>query len=458
MRLRDAWKRAVNSAPMGSAGRAIGILAGGSALAQLLSLIALPVVTRLYSPEDFGVFAVYTSLVSILSVAACLRLDVALPLPEDDRVASDLLVASLLAATAATGLLIIVLWSLPNSLTNLIAEPALVAHLWWIPAGVWCASTYSAFQFWCIRHKQFSELTKSRIGQSLVGIVAQVGGGVGGVGPLGLIVSQVLAATGGLSILLTRTVQRNTIHWAHVSFAGIASCVRTYKAFPKYSTIEALANAAGIQVPILIIAITASAPEAGFVALVTRIVGAPMNIIGSAVAQVFIASAADASRSGSLPEHTRATLRRLATMGVAPVLFLGIVAPSLFELVFGAAWRPAGAVLAWMAPWFLIQFLVSPVSMSLHVIDRPRLALKLQFVGALLRIGSVGVAGLLFPVAVVEVYAATGLIFYTVYLLTVTRLVGITGPELMRAVLGSRIQVTIILAALAAAIILRVLI
>ncbi|MDC4533125.1 polysaccharide biosynthesis protein, partial [Acinetobacter baumannii] len=76
--------------------KAVSVLVGGTAFAQLVGLICLPILTRLYSPEDYAVLGIYVAIVSILSVIACLRLEIAIPIPEKDAEAKSLLILSLL--------------------------------------------------------------------------------------------------------------------------------------------------------------------------------------------------------------------------------------------------------------------------------------------------------------------------------------------------------------------------
>ena len=82
--------------------RSIGLLAGGTAFAQLLALLALPALTRLYTPEDFTVLASYISILALLTVVACLRFEIAIPIPKDKETAVNLLVISIVSVFAIT--------------------------------------------------------------------------------------------------------------------------------------------------------------------------------------------------------------------------------------------------------------------------------------------------------------------------------------------------------------------
>ena len=204
-----------------------------------------------------------------------------------------------------------------------------------------------------------------------------------------------------------------------------AKTLRFYDRFPKYSTLEALANGANIQLPVLIIAALATGPEAGFLILATRIMAAPMGLVGGAISQVYLSRAPEEQRQGRLTGFTSTIIGGLIRTGVGPLIFIGGIAPFVFPIAFGAEWTRAGEIVSWMTPWFILQFLTSPVSMILHITENQRVAFVLQVAGLLIRVGMVLVAAYALPRYIVEVYALSGLIFYFVYFITVLRIVGI---------------------------------
>src|SRR5690606_18487778 len=131
--------------------RSVGVLAGGTAFAQGLMVLALPLITRLYTPEDFSVLAVYVPILAMVSVIACLRLEVAIPLPEKDIDAANLLTLALLLSVIVSLTFGAALWLNTERFIGWVGQPALAPYLWLLPIGVWCASSYAALQYWCSR-------------------------------------------------------------------------------------------------------------------------------------------------------------------------------------------------------------------------------------------------------------------------------------------------------------------
>ncbi|WP_223533377.1 lipopolysaccharide biosynthesis protein [Pseudomonas sp. GL-RE-20] len=396
--------------------RNAGLLVGGTAFAQALMIAILPILTRLYSPEDFTVLAIYVSVLGIFSSIACMRLDIAIPIPDDDDEATSLLVLSLISATSLAAITLILICFWPNELAALSGQPKIESYLWLLPLGIWFSGTYSALQFWATRKKKFIDITKTRFSQAISSSCVQLGFGWAGITPLGLLLGQLINSGAGAIGLAFKTINESAHLYSRIKPNHILYTLRKYDHFPKYSTLEALANSGSIQLPILIIAAIAAGPEAGFLVLATRIMAAPMGLIGGAVAQVYISQAPEEMRHERLGSFTASIIGGLFKSGAGPLIFAGIIAPTVFPLVFGADWTRTGVIISWMTPWFLMQFISSPVSMILHLTNNQKAALLLQITGLIIRVGSLLVAALFFNSSLTELYALSGFIFYTAYM------------------------------------------
>ena len=402
--------------PAGSFARNVGVLTGGTAFAQALTVLALPLLTRLYTPQDFALLAVYVALIAIITVVSCLRYNIAIPLPEDDADGMALLGMSLFSATVISALLTLPVLLFPSATAVLLGQPGIASYLWMVPLGVFLASTYNALQYWSSRKKRFGLVTRTRMTRAVGGIGTQAAVGVAAASPFGLIFGHMLY--GGLGVLgLARNLWRqDSSALRALRFKRITTQAAVYRRFPLWSVPESLFNTAGVQLPIILIAATAVGPEAGFLMLAMRVMGLPMGLVGSSVAQVFLAEAPAKHRDGSLPAFTRRTMWALLKTGAPPLIVIGVLSPFLFPLVFGPDWTRAGWLVAWMTPWFVLQFVASPVSMVLHVTGRQSLAMALQLFGVFLRLAPVLAFASAAPARLSEVYALTGAVFYALYL------------------------------------------
>lgn len=389
--------------PKSAFARGVGVLVGGTAGAQALMVLAAPLLTRLYSPEDFGLLAVFTAILALFGVIAAGRYELAIPLPESDQEAANLTVLgfALVVLTSALTFAVFLLW--PQPIADALNAPALAPYLWLIPFGVFFLGSYEVFSKWAIRRKQFPTIARTRIVQAIGTLGVQLGAYKLGVPALlgGHAAGQGLGA-GGLALSAFRRPE-----FRQCSLVGMRQQASRHRKFPLYSTWTALFNTASLQLaPIMFVTIY-GATVAGLYALTLRILSMPGSLIGNAVGSVFLSSAPAARREGTLKDLVEKLHARLAMAGALPLMVLLFFGPGLFEFVFGSEWREAGIYAQWMAPWIYLQFQWSPLSMLSTVLELQREGLIAQFLNFLVRFGS------LILLAAMGVDAQTGVFVFS---------------------------------------------
>lgn len=411
--------------------RSVGVLVSGTAIAHGITAAALPFLSRLYTPEDFSLLAVFAGLISILSVSVCLRFDIAIPIPKEESEALNVLVLAIGCALGVSAFIFLLAILTSDWLAVTTKQSQLATYLWIVPIATFFAGTNSALLSWHVRQKHFPLIAKSRITQSAAAAGTQLSLGLAGASPFGLLTGIVVnSAIGsiGLSAALLKVIRSQSLVQS-ISWFNQKQLFRKYDRFPKYSTIEALCNSAALQVPIIIIASLAIGPEAGYLIFATTVMQAPMALLGTALSQVYAAHAPEEERKGQLGGFTANFIVKLLRSGIGPILAVGIVSPYFFSMIFGDEWQRSGDLIAWMTPWFVLQFLAAPVSIALHIKDKQKDALILQFSGLVFRVLVILIAhnnGL--PLG--EAYAISNGLFYAVYLWIILQAVGISGKTL----------------------------
>lgn len=352
------------------------MLAGGAAAGQALSLVAAPVLTRLYSPEEFGALAVFASLLTIGSQIACLRYEMAIPLAPREQDGIDLLWLALLLAGISGAVTGVAVYGGGEWLVRSTSTPALVPYLWLFPLGLVGIGTYLSLSYWAVRQKAFPRIARTRLTQSVGQNATQLALGVAGAGPFGLLAGHVIGSVAGSASLAVGAVRGAGPQILRPSWHGIRRMAARYRRFPLLAGPAALLNTAGIRITPLLLAATYGPEVVGLLAVAERMTTTPVRLVSGAVAQVYLGeAAANAARPEVLRRLMRATTVRLALIGFLPALALAAGGSYVFALVFGEEWRQAGVFVQILALPIFLDFVVSPVSQFFSILERQDLSL-----------------------------------------------------------------------------------
>lgn len=363
--------------PRGKFARHVSILAGGAALGQLITILAAPLLTRLYTPEDFGVLAVYTSILSLITVVASLRYELAIPIPADDRTAASLLVLSFVITLGLSCIMGLLILLFSDEIHTWNTTSSLAPYAWLIPLGTMAVGTYKVLNYWTIRKRAFELIARTRLTQGIGNTSIQIAMGMAQQGPIGLLIGQLVGQAAGISTLGRLLWRRDKDAADAVTLSSVSSAAISYSRFPIYSTISGLLNTAGLQAPALILAATYGPQVAGWYALGQRVLGIPFNLIGASVAQVYLGEISTLANSNRSELHRlfMRTALRLLMIGAVPIATITIGGPWLFEKIFGAGWGQAGLYLQLLAIALMARFVVSPLTDTLNILERQNLQL-----------------------------------------------------------------------------------
>jgi O-antigen/teichoic acid export membrane protein len=331
-------------------------------------VLAAPVLTRLYSPEEFGLLAVYISLLSMVAVIASLRYQLAIPLPKDDKDAAAIVILSLLVVLGMSGLIGALVWGFGHRVADALNTSRLVAYLWLIPVGVLLAGAYQVFNYWTIRAGAFPVIARTKLTQAVSLVIVQIAGCK--LGPVALLLGHVASQAAGLTSLAKEAGRQHFPMFLAVRLGDLAHQARRFRRFPIYSTWGGLFNTAGSQIPPILFAALFSPAAAGIYSLAERTLSMPVTLVGQAIAQVFLSDAAEARRKGELARLVATIYYRLAKVAMPPLLIVLVAGPDLLSLVFGTSWRQAGVFAQWMAPWLYLVFIAAPLSNLFFVMEK----------------------------------------------------------------------------------------
>ena len=358
------------------AARAVIALSASSFLSQGILIAVMPLLSRLFSPAELGVYTVATSLVGLFATTIALHFELAIPLARRDSEIPYIVSLALLAVGSQTmifcafmALSDVDLW---RTLTGL---PESTKGLW-IPALLALTGLTTVLSMVSIRFGRHYTNAAARLSQSTVQSLAQLGSGALGYSWHGLIIGQILGLVANASLFLrsSMSVFRRARGKRVMVFA------KKYKAFPLHSVPSSLVNALSNHLPVLVIARFFGLEAAGLYGVCLRAVLGPSRILSHSFSQVFLGEASDGRRGEELAQITMRNLRALLSLTFAIFLPFSFVAAEAFALVFGEDWRKAGEYCLLIMPWIILGFVSTPLSMLVTITGQQKTELKLQMV------------------------------------------------------------------------------
>ena len=339
------------------------VLISGTLAAQLISILLQPLLRRLFTPEDFGIYSVYLSLVGILLVASALRYDDAIVLPKHDKESVNLVGLSLLL-NLAINLCILVLLLLAGeeikAFLNL-PESFPVPMLALIPVGTFLFSAYGAMNAWLIRKKKFMASSVNKLIRRSVEGASQVGMALVKI-PGGLIYSDLAGQAANLGTVIIQT-KRNGFNLGRISFVKLRYVARKYKEFPKYNLVPALMSTSSFLLPPVFINKFFSPASAGFFDLSKLVLSLPLAFIASSLTSVLLQKVSEKfNRKESFLTDIKPVLWLVGLIAAGEVLLIMFFGEDLFRIAFGKQWTESGTLSKIMVWSFAVNFMVASFS------------------------------------------------------------------------------------------------
>jgi lipopolysaccharide exporter len=355
--------------------RNVFVVMSGTAIAQTIGFALSPIISRLFSPEDFGVFGSFCSVSGIIAAGVTLEYSQAIMLPKDRVDAFHLFLVACLAMTAVTLVCLFGCLIAPGSMNSLMKTDGAWA-LALLVVATFTSGLNSTCQAWCVRAKGFKQTSTSQVVRSVSSNSLQIGFGVMKVGAPGLIISNVLAdliASLNLFQVVRRDLQtlRHLLRWQRMK-----QLAKEYGDFPAYSAPQNVINALSSGLPVLLLTHYYGIHTGGAYAFGMRILSVPMGFFLRPLRQVLFQKASETQHDGKPlgPLYVKATLGLFA-IAALPTLLLAIWAPQVFTWIFGDQWHVAGEYSQWLVLWMLFAFCNLPAILFARLIRVQRMVL-----------------------------------------------------------------------------------
>jgi len=362
-------------------------LAAGTGMARLVGLASIPVLTRIYSPADYGAMSVYAALVGILAPLLTLRYILAVPLPRTDTLAVNVLALSGVLLACMTVFVASLLWACKEVVLAWMSMEVLVPWWWLVVLGAAAVAVYEAMSLWATRRRAYGVVARTKVLQSLAGEATKIALGVLGFKPAGLLIGNVVEQSGGITSFISR-FKGDFGRLAHkVNAARIRLAARHYRGFPSFRLPSQILLVFSTQAPAIISAALYGADATGQFGLALMALAIPGNLIGQSVSQAFYGEIARLNKGseGRIRNLVYAVQKRLFLIGIPVTATLILLGEPIFRIAFGSSWSEAGVFASILAPFVLLQLTSAPLVQVLNVYNQQ---------GAFLLINALRLAGL----------------------------------------------------------------
>lgn len=417
--------------------KSVAVLASGTAAGQLILLLSAPILTRLYSPDEFGLLGAYMAPVGIFGAVATLRYEGAIPLPGSDRIAANVLLLSMacVVVVAVVSTAVLVTWG--DGLARLFGVPALASMGWLIPLGVLGVGLYSALSHWAVRQRNFGTIARTKLIQSGGQTAVQLLAAFTPFAVFGLLFGHVLGQAAGIGSFLRGLLGADRDALASVSLRRIRLVALRYWKFPAYAVWSSATYAAILHAPILVLLYLFDPGTAGLFLLAHRVGLTPVTLLRMAINQSIFRDLAEARAQRVVGQTVIGPIQTMLRLVVAPAIFGAVIAPHAAAAIFGPDWYEAGRYLRWMTPWLAVVLIFGPMAPIIAVMEWQRLSLIFHVSSLLVGlVGMISVGLLSGPVASVAVFSGLQALCIVIYRLLLLHLLKISLAGLVRLIIA----------------------
>ncbi len=368
----------------------------GSSAALLLAYLCEPILTRLYTADQYGVMGYFSAVVATLFAVSSLRYDDALMLQEKDEDAATVvwLAGGVLAVLLAV-LALALFWR--HDLARLANMPELAPFLMLVPATLLAMRMARTGELWLMRSKAYRHVTAGQIANTTTVVTSRIGvglpplsAGAAGLsaGAAGLVGGFLAGNVACAAVNVTSSLRRSgQVLLRRPGIGAVLGMARRYKRFFLFSTPSSLVATLVYRLPVFLLPVYFADDELGYYVKAFAALAIPLSYAGNAVSRVFFVHAAEARLAqlrGRLTDISTMVHRRLVMIGLFPTLVLMVAGPDIFAVVFGEDvgqnWRTAGIYVQYIAPWLFFGSIVSPLTRIFDVLERQRLDLATSLV------------------------------------------------------------------------------
>jgi lipopolysaccharide exporter len=366
-------------------------LFSGNVIGQLIAIISIPIITRLYTVDAYGVYAVFLALVVIMSATSSLGLHLAILIPKNASEAKSVfrlaISIHILFCLFVTSVLVL----FNQSISNILGLSSVGNMIFTIPLLVFLQGLYLILTYYCVREKKFGRVGLSRVIEATVDRGSAIGATfIWPASAFLLVVSRALSnAVSTIYLLHALISNRSSREKEAVHYRLLLT---KYRGYIVYNAPSILLINATVQLPTVIIGAMYATNLAGLYALAYRLVSVPVTAMGGALSQLYTQRIAKASANQSMQSvenDTGILFVGLFSVLLIPFCLLVVIGEDLFSFFLGPDWEDAGVYAQYLSLFVMTNLLVQTFGGLFDVLNRQRIRLIFHSFSFMARIGIV---------------------------------------------------------------------
>ena len=334
----------------------------GVGIAQVITFLAAPILSRIFEKSDFGILASFQGIVAILSIFVSAKYEQIIVIPKEEKDAVNLVALSFFIMVVVSVLLLAIVLVSPHAF-DIMMRGDISSWLIYVPFTVFLVGAVQILNSYFIRHKYYKQTGNSLMAQNLTRVSTNIGVGVFTNISGGLIYGHIAGQIATIGVLLIHSFKKLKSELkTYFSWSHCAAMIKKYKSLALTLLPANLLGAIGINMTPILLVFFFDTSVAGLYHICFIIINTPIYIIGKSLSDVSYKHTMDIIHSdNSLSEYVERIIAKLLLISILPILVLLFFAPVLFDFVLGAEWRISGVYTQIMLPYFFFRFLSYPI-------------------------------------------------------------------------------------------------
>lgn len=362
-------------------------LVSATSVAQGIALIIYPLLTRIYTPAEHGLFALYMSIIAVSAMISTGKYELAVMIPRKEKEGMSLVFLALLLAFLFSFFLLFIILLFHNKIPVWLGNPHIEKWLLFVPLSTFMIAAFQSLSYWNNRYKKYRNIATANLGQSIVNSAVKLTTSnaipTGG----GLITGAIGGQFAGLAVYLRRFIRKDLDYIRKINRQDLRYVGKKYNFFPRYNMPHYLTNIFSSNLPVFVFSFWFSSVEVGLYSLAFLIINRPMSLITNSLTQVFSQRVIERHNKGEkVKEEVFQLVKRLVLFSFIPFVLVGVFGPRIFDFVFGEEWFKAGQYMRLLLPWLFMVLISSPLSFLPDILSLQKKAMWIDIIKFIFRI------------------------------------------------------------------------